>query len=91
MKRTWARLIVLSLLSWVPLSAAADAQMTAEERAVTKVDAWAEESRDLADKEAAEIKLIEAYLPKAAGEEEIRAGVRATIAARRQLSSILFS
>src|SRR5207237_9795586 len=36
--------------------------------------------QEMADKEAAEIKLIEAYLPKAAGEEEIRAGVRATIA-----------
>src|SRR3954471_2987886 len=36
--------------------------------------------QEMADKEAAEIKLIEAYLPKAAGEEEIRAGVRARIA-----------
>jgi uncharacterized protein YqeY len=36
--------------------------------------------REMADKEAAEIKLIEAYLPKAAGEEEIVAGVRAAIA-----------
>ena len=35
--------------------------------------------QEMADKEAAEIKLIEAYLPKAAGEEEIVAGVRATI------------
>jgi uncharacterized protein YqeY len=35
---------------------------------------------DMADKEAAEIKLIEAYLPKAAGEEEIVAGVKAVIA-----------
>jgi uncharacterized protein YqeY len=35
---------------------------------------------EMADKEAAEIKLIEAYLPKAAGEEEIVAGVRAAIA-----------
>jgi uncharacterized protein YqeY len=35
---------------------------------------------EMADKEAAEIKLIEAYLPKAAGEEEIVAGVRAVIA-----------
>ena len=34
----------------------------------------------MADKEAAEIKLIEAYLPKAAGEAEIIAGVKATIA-----------
>jgi uncharacterized protein len=36
--------------------------------------------QEMADKEAAEIKLIEAYLPKAAGEEEIAAGVRAAIA-----------
>src|SRR5437879_8264117 len=35
--------------------------------------------QEMADKEAAEIKLIEAYLPKAAGEEEIVAGVRAVI------------
>jgi len=35
--------------------------------------------QEMADKEAAEIKLIETYLPKAAGEEEIVAGVRATI------------
>jgi len=35
---------------------------------------------DKADKEAAEIKLIEAYLPQAAGEEEIVAGVKAVIA-----------
>src|SRR5882762_4489544 len=35
---------------------------------------------EMADKEAAEIKMIEAYLPKAAGEEEIVAGVKATIA-----------
>jgi uncharacterized protein YqeY len=34
----------------------------------------------MADKEAAEIILIEAYLPKAAGEEEIIAGVKAAIA-----------
>ena len=34
----------------------------------------------MADKEAAEIKLIETYLPKAAGEDEIVAGVRAVIA-----------
>jgi uncharacterized protein YqeY len=33
--------------------------------------------QEMADKEAAEIKLIETYLPKAAGEEEIVAGVRA--------------
>jgi uncharacterized protein YqeY len=36
--------------------------------------------QELADKEAAEIKLIETYLPKAAGEEEIVAGVKAVIA-----------
>jgi hypothetical protein len=36
--------------------------------------------QEMADKESAEIKMIEAYLPKAAGEEEIAAGVRATIA-----------
>ncbi|HVM92879.1 MAG TPA: GatB/YqeY domain-containing protein [Terriglobales bacterium] len=36
--------------------------------------------QEMADKEAAEIKVIEAYLPKAAGEEEIVAGVRAAIA-----------
>src|SRR5437763_15572520 len=36
--------------------------------------------QELADKEAAEILLIEAYLPKAAGEEEVAAGVRAAIA-----------
>lgn len=36
--------------------------------------------QELADKEAAEIKLIEAYLPKAMGEEEIAAAVKATIA-----------
>jgi uncharacterized protein len=35
--------------------------------------------QELADKEAAEIKLIEAYLPKALGEEEITAVVKATI------------
>src|SRR5258706_7916585 len=35
---------------------------------------------EMADKEAAEILLIEAYLPKAAGEEEVAAGVRAAIA-----------
>jgi uncharacterized protein YqeY len=36
--------------------------------------------QDMADKEAAEIKLIETYLPKAAGEAEIVAGVKAVIA-----------
>src|ERR1700746_2766380 len=36
--------------------------------------------QEMADKEAAEIKLIETYLPKAAGEEEITTGVRAAIA-----------
>jgi uncharacterized protein len=36
--------------------------------------------QEMADKEAAEIVLIEAYLPKAAGEDEIAAGVKATIA-----------
>ena len=36
--------------------------------------------QEMAAKEAAEIKLIEAYLPKAAGEAEIVAGVKATIA-----------
>jgi uncharacterized protein YqeY len=36
--------------------------------------------REMADKEAAEIKLIEAYMPKAAGEDEIAAGVKAVIA-----------
>ena len=35
---------------------------------------------EMAEKEAAEIKLIESYLPKAAGDEEIVAGVRAVIA-----------
>src|SRR5262249_33414496 len=35
--------------------------------------------QEMADKEAAEIKIIEAYLPKAAGEEEIVAGVKAAI------------
>jgi len=34
----------------------------------------------MADKEAAEIKIIEAYMPKAAGDEEIVAGVKAVIA-----------
>lgn len=36
--------------------------------------------QELADKEAAEILIIEAYLPKALGEEEITAAVKATIA-----------
>ena len=36
--------------------------------------------QDLADKEAAEIVIIESYLPKAVSEEEIEATVRATIA-----------
>ncbi len=36
--------------------------------------------QELADKEAAEIQLIEAYLPKALGEEEVTAAVKATIA-----------
>jgi uncharacterized protein YqeY len=36
--------------------------------------------QELADKEAAEIKLIEGYLPKAMGEDEIAAVVKATIA-----------
>ena len=36
--------------------------------------------QEMADKEAAEIKLIETYLPKAAGEDEIVADVRAAIA-----------
>ncbi len=36
--------------------------------------------QELADKEAAEIKLIEPYLPKAMGDEEIAAAVKATIA-----------
>jgi len=35
--------------------------------------------QEMADKEAAEIKIIEAYLPKAASEEEVVAGVRAVI------------
>src|ERR1700739_4785802 len=38
--------------------------------------------QDMADKEAAEIKVIERYLPQAAGEAEIVAGVKATTAAR---------
>jgi uncharacterized protein len=36
--------------------------------------------QELADKEAAEIKLIEAYLPQAIGEEEVAAAVKAVIA-----------
>jgi uncharacterized protein len=36
--------------------------------------------QEMADKEAAEIILIETYLPKSAGEDEIVAGVRAVIA-----------
>ena len=36
--------------------------------------------QEMADKEAAEIVLIESYLPKAAGEDEIVAGVKAVIA-----------
>ncbi len=36
--------------------------------------------QELADKEAAEIKLIESYLPKAMGEEQIAEAVKATIA-----------
>jgi len=36
--------------------------------------------QEMADKEAAEIVLIESYLPKAAGEAEVVAGVRAVIA-----------
>lgn len=36
--------------------------------------------QEMADKEAAEITLIEAYLPKAADEEQIVAGVKAVIA-----------
>ncbi|HEX6466343.1 MAG TPA: GatB/YqeY domain-containing protein [Terriglobales bacterium] len=35
--------------------------------------------QDLADKEAAEIQMIEGYMPKAAGESEIASVVRATI------------
>jgi len=35
--------------------------------------------QEMADKEAAEITVIESYLPKAAGEAEIVAGVRAVI------------
>ena len=36
--------------------------------------------QEMADKEAAEIVLIEAYMPKAAGEDQIVAGVKAVIA-----------
>jgi uncharacterized protein YqeY len=36
--------------------------------------------QEMADKEAAEIGLIEAYMPKSAGEDEIVAGVKAVIA-----------
>src|SRR5258705_1268521 len=36
--------------------------------------------QEMADKEAAEIILIETYLPKAAGDEQVAAGVRAAIA-----------
>jgi uncharacterized protein YqeY len=36
--------------------------------------------QEMADKEAAEITMIEAYLPKAAGEDQIVAGVKAVIA-----------
>jgi uncharacterized protein len=36
--------------------------------------------QDMADKEAAEIVLIESYLPRAAGEAEVVAGVKAVIA-----------
>ena len=35
--------------------------------------------QEMADSEAAEIKIIEAYMPKAAGEDEIVAGVKAMI------------
>ena len=36
--------------------------------------------QEMADKEAAEITLIEAYMPKAAGEDEIVAGIKAVVA-----------
>jgi hypothetical protein len=36
--------------------------------------------QEMADKEAAEIIIIESYLPKAAGEDEVNAGVKAVIA-----------
>ncbi len=35
--------------------------------------------QEMADSEAAEIKIIEAYMPKAAGEDEVVAGVKAVI------------
>jgi uncharacterized protein len=35
--------------------------------------------QEMADSEAAEIKIIEAYMPKAAGEDEIVAGVKAVV------------
>jgi uncharacterized protein YqeY len=45
------------------------------------IDAFTKGGRqELADKEALEIKVIESYLPKSLGEEEIVAAVRATIA-----------
>jgi uncharacterized protein YqeY len=45
------------------------------------IDAYAKAKRDdLAAKEAAEIKTLEAYLPAQAGEDDIRAAVRAAIA-----------
>src|SRR2546428_13055435 len=43
--------------------------------------------QEMADKEAAEIKLIETYLPKAAGEEEIVAGGLAGILAKGSATS----
>jgi uncharacterized protein YqeY len=36
--------------------------------------------KEMADNEAAEIKIIETYMPKAAGEDEIVAGVKAVVA-----------
>ena len=45
--------------------------------------------QELADKEAAEIKIIEAYLPKAMGEEDITAAVKATIAEMPNLVAIV--
>ncbi len=45
------------------------------------IDAFTKGGRqDMADKEAAEIKIIEGYLPKAAGADEIAAKVKETIA-----------
>lgn len=45
------------------------------------IDAFTKGGRqELADKEAAEIVIIEGYLPKSLGEEEIAAAVKATIA-----------